>query len=393
MGNLQSVLIYSDNKDTRQIYDTVAALGGFRAVYKDKKLALSKDLFTEKFNVIIIEISKPAISEVQFVDFIHDAIKSTPILIVSQFFMDTKNILFGNKVKDYLFNPITTERMLDAIRKIVVPQSTMIDIAREIGTDTLDDSRKLSMLLEISRSLSTKSSINEVLHSIINIATETFTAERATVFILSVMDKELVSKAGTGLRENEIRLPIHRGVAGYVADTGISQVVNDPYSHPKFDKEIDYKTGFTTRNILCVPIRNIRGQIVGVFQVLNKINGSFTLGDEAFLSAIATNTGIALENAALNEKLKEQLSVSKSFSHELYSALEKASREARNNIINEIVGFLTEEFKNKDIQQIIDNIKKSHPADEKLLSQTDRILTIHNKVLFKISEFLTRLKV
>lgn len=392
MENLQSVLVYTNNKKTLHIYDTVAALGRFRIVYKEKKLALSNDLFAEKFSVIIIEITKPAISEVQFVDFIHDAMKNIPILIVSQFFMDTKNILFGNKVKDYLFNPITADRLLEIIRHITVPQSAIIDIAREHATDVLDDSKKLSMLLEISRSLSSKMKIDEVLNSIINIATETFSAERATVFILSVMEKELKSKVGTGLKGGEIKLPLHRGIVGQVAETGVSQIVNNPYSHPKFDKEIDYKTGFRTNNILCVPIRNFKGEVIGVFEILNKSKGSFTLADEVFLSAMATSTGIALENASLHEKLKEQLNVSRNFNQELYNSLEKTAKEARNNVILQITDFLMDELKNKSVESIAIDMKKLHPQDEKLLSNVDKMMTYYNKMINRISEFLSKIK-
>lgn len=393
MANLHSILVYSDNKEMRQIFDTAAALGGFRIVYKGKKLTLSGELFAEKFSAIVIEISKPAISEVQFVDFIYDAMQGTPIIVVSQYFMDTKSILFGNKVKDYLFNPITSERLLDMIRNVSSPQSAIIDVSREIGIDTLDDSRKLSMILEISRSLSSKTSLNDVLNSIINIATETFNAERATVFILSSLTKELWSKAGTGLKENEIKIPLHRGIAGNVASTGISQVVNSPLSHPKFDKEQDYKTGFTTRNILCVPIHNFKGDILGVFEILNKIDSTFTLADEVFLSAIATSTGIALENASLHDKIKEQLSVSRNFNHELYSAIEKTAKEARNSVIFEITNYLMDELKNKEVEELAGEIKKLYPSNEKLTSRVDKLLTLHNKVLTRINEFLVNLKI
>jgi GAF domain-containing protein len=61
----------------------------------------------------------------------------------------------------------------------------------------------------------------------------------------------------------------------------------------------DKASGYRTVNILCMPIKSVDGTIVGVLQAINKKDGSFTLTDEDVMSLLATQAGIALQNANL----------------------------------------------------------------------------------------------
>jgi Nif-specific regulatory protein len=74
-------------------------------------------------------------------------------------------------------------------------------------------------------------------------------------------------------------------------------IVEDAYKSPLFNPTIDSMTGFQTRNILSVPLRNIRREIIGVFQVLNKKDGRFSAEDEQLVETLALHAAVALENA------------------------------------------------------------------------------------------------
>ena len=116
------------------------------------------------------------------------------------------------------------------------------------------------------------------------------------------MDKEkneLWSKVALGLDTQELRFDATKGLAGHVAQTGETINIQDAYSDFRFNKEIDMQTGYKTKNILCMPIRNMNHEITGVFQVLNKNEGNFTHKDEDLLIAIGSSAGIAIENANL----------------------------------------------------------------------------------------------
>lgn len=88
--------------------------------------------------------------------------------------------------------------------------------------------------------------------------------------------------------------------------TGKTMIVDDAYNSPLFYPSIDSLTGFRTRNILCVPIRNYRTEVVGVFQVLNKRDGRFTSEDDQFVEALASQAAVALENARQLMELEEK---------------------------------------------------------------------------------------
>ena len=75
--------------------------------------------------------------------------------------------------------------------------------------------------------------------------------------------------------QNICRFPVGTGIAGYVAETGETLNVHDAYSDPRFNSSIDEQTGYTTKTILSMPIC-IRGHVIGVVQMINKIEGAFT---------------------------------------------------------------------------------------------------------------------
>jgi adenylate cyclase len=94
-----------------------------------------------------------------------------------------------------------------------------------------------------------------------------------------------------------IRFDARLGIAGAVLISGKNMIVEDAYKSPLFNPSIDSMTGYQTRNILSVPLRNIRRDIMGVFQVLNKKDGRFSAEDEQLVEALALHAAVALENA------------------------------------------------------------------------------------------------
>src|SRR5690606_5128583 len=103
----------------------------------------------------------------------------------------------------------------------------------------------------------------------------------------------------------EIRLPLGHGVAGWVAVHGQLVRLDDPYRDPRFDASWDRTTGYRTRALLSVPIRDKRDEVVAVFQCLNKPSG-FSDEDVELLVAVGGPIAVALENAQLYQSLKKR---------------------------------------------------------------------------------------
>src|SRR5207253_133370 len=131
---------------------------------------------------------------------------------------------------------------------------------------------------------------------ILTVARNELGVERGTLYFVDDERQEIWAKIAGGL-SGEIRLPIGQGLAGSVAATGQEVVIHDAYTGPRFDQSTDVRSGFRTRSMLCVPIRNRDHKIVGVLQLLNKTNGSFGQRDLAFLASISDHMAIAMENA------------------------------------------------------------------------------------------------
>jgi len=134
-----------------------------------------------------------------------------------------------------------------------------------------------------------------------HVTTQILDADRSTLFMHDPKTKELWSRVAGGVGRKEIRFPDSAGIAGSVFTSGKTLNIADAYKDPRFNQDIDRKTGCRTRNILCMPIINKAGRALGVTQVLNKKGGPFTAEDEKRLKAFTAQAAIALENAQLFE--------------------------------------------------------------------------------------------
>lgn len=163
----------------------------------------------------------------------------------------------------------------------------------------------LVSLVKIGRSITAVTDIDVLLKVIAEETKIAIQADRCTVFMYDKEKNELWSKVALGMDSQEIRFPADKGLAGYVVKTGEPLNIPDAYNDSRFNPDIDKETGYRTKTILCMPIKNNNQEIIGAFQVLNKLNGVFTKGDEDLLAAIGGSASIALENAQLFEQQKE----------------------------------------------------------------------------------------
>ncbi|XP_050437389.1 cGMP-specific 3',5'-cyclic phosphodiesterase isoform X1 [Adelges cooleyi] len=170
------------------------------------------------------------------------------------------------------------------------------------------------LFMELIRDVSNELDIDVLCHKIlVNVGLLT-RADRGSLFL--VRGKQLVAKlfdvtvdteltdAVHKAKTEEIQIPFGVGVAGTVAET--KQVVNikNAYQDPRFNREIDHRTGYTTNLILCVPICNYDNDVIGVAQIINKTDGSnsFTEHDVEIFQRYLTFCAIGIQNAQLFEK-------------------------------------------------------------------------------------------
>ncbi|MCP3871888.1 MAG: GAF domain-containing protein [Desulfobacteraceae bacterium] len=164
---------------------------------------------------------------------------------------------------------------------------------------------RYSQLCEIGKTITAEIDIEVLFPLIMEQTNKIMNTQRSTVFLHDEENNELWSLVATGMNGSEIRIPDKSGIAGWVFQNKQSIVINDAYGDPRFNVDIDCRSGFKTENILCVPLINSQGDCIGVLQTLNPEDNEFTDTDNIFLSAISDYVAISLENARLyNDVLK-----------------------------------------------------------------------------------------
>ncbi len=192
------------------------------------------------------------------------------------------------------------EQVLDALESqaaIAVQNALLIEDIRKRA-------RTSEILLDVMRAVSSELQIDQLLLKVVSKTSEVMNADRCTLFLVHRKSGELWSRVAQGENINEIRVPRGIGIAGYVALSGQTVNIKDAYQDPRFNPEVDKRTGYKTKTILCMPLRNDAGEIIGVMQVLNKREGVFTEEDEQLLDALGSQTAIALENSQLFEEIR-----------------------------------------------------------------------------------------
>src|SRR4029077_5955951 len=160
-------------------------------------------------------------------------------------------------------------------------------------------------LLDVVADITSDFDLGTILTKIVGEAAQMVQAERATLFLNDEKTGELFSRVATGGSVNEIRMENHKGIAGAVFTTGKTVNIPHAYADLRFNPAFDRQTGFFTRSILCTPVINKQGKIIGVTQVLNKSGGAFSAEDESRLKAFTAQVSIALENAKLFDDVQK----------------------------------------------------------------------------------------
>lgn len=161
---------------------------------------------------------------------------------------------------------------------------------------------KLQAILEVAKAMAAAHSLDELLPLILREAARVVKADRCSLFILDRQRGELWSRVAQGAKQ-EIRVPLGQGIAGSVALSGEPVNLRDAYDDPRFQRDWDIKTNYRTKSVLCVPMRDTHGEVTGVLQALNAVDGVFDEEDQELLSALGGQAAQAIENAMLHEEI------------------------------------------------------------------------------------------
>jgi Nif-specific regulatory protein len=154
---------------------------------------------------------------------------------------------------------------------------------------------RLSLLLDFGATLHREVGLDALLDALAERVARALGAERATIFLVDAATGELRSRVAVPRGLPEIRLRPGQGLAGAVAESGRPLRAVDPAADPRWCGEVDRRTGYTTRNVLAVPVLDARKATRGVVQAINKREGPFNEHDELFLATLAAQIALAFE--------------------------------------------------------------------------------------------------
>ncbi|MGE4527666.1 MAG: GAF domain-containing protein [Rhodospirillaceae bacterium] len=286
--------IFLNDPDTRELYSRVVVGGVTREIRILNGSGLAGHVFTEGVGLIVPD----AYADDRFNP---DIDRRTGF--------KTRNVLTA-PIRTLRGEPIGVAQILnkidgafsDADLDLVTEMNTQAAIVLKgsLFVQTLEMSRKQeNAFLGVVTEASTEIMLGPLLQKIMSAVTRMLNAERSTLFLNDEKTGELYTEIGEGLGAQKIRLPNTAGIAGAVFTSGQSVNIPHAYADLRFNPGFDKKTGFFTRSILCVPVANKTGKVIGVTQVLNKRGSAFTAEDEARLKAFTAQISIGLENAKL----------------------------------------------------------------------------------------------
>ncbi len=250
--------------------------------------------------------------------------------------------------------------------------------------------RAAEALLEATRSLASSSlDLDSTLNRVMDAAKKLMNADRSTLWLLDHDTNDLwanIQQPDGSFRE--LRVPVGKGYVGKVAKSGKSLNIHfDLYKDPDsvVSQQLDQLNGYRTCSLLCMPIFNADRELIGVTQLVNKKKqgdfppynpedwphapecwkASFHRSDEEFMEAFNIQAGVALQNAKLFEKVKQQYiriqqqeqmqrDILRSLTNGVISTNSEGEIIAANPSAKRLLGFQEEDtLEGKSIQQVV----------------------------------------
>lgn len=270
-------------------------------------------------------------------------------------------------------------------------ESEQADDAVGVREQLDERERQLDAVLRISRALSSRLSLDDVVTQTLEVSLETIGAGAGAVYLHDEATDELVfsyvlnretPEAGTVLIGRRIRAD--QGIVGQVFRSGQASIVDDVDRNQAHLREIGQGTGYTTRNILTVPMVSGQGRTLGCLQALNKAAGHFDQDELVLLTILASQAATAIEKAKLYEEARAASIVHYlgDISHDIKNLITPAQTAAQ-TLEEVLVGFFQE------LDRLCENLDVEPRAREKLPALTDGLRALYPEMLRMVVESAT----
>ena len=322
------ILVVDDEPLIQQLYSDLLAGHGYQVQIARNAAEGIEAVKRGSIDVILMDIVMPGMTGLEALGVVKKVAPETPVIMVTSH-PTSEHAIQALKLGayDFLSKGFHPKDLLLTVQRAVERRKLMLENKRLVE-GLQEKVQEFSTLTEVGNTLSSTLNLDELLGLVMQKAQEVLKAEASSLMLIDEETNELYFSVALGERGDavkEARLKIGQGIAGWVAEKGVPLLVPDAHKDPRFYRHLDDQTGFRTESILCVPIR-ANGKTIGVVEVINRSGGGpFEERDIALLSSIATQAGIAIQNAQLyreTERQNVELSFLLQSSQDLLSALD-----------------------------------------------------------------------
>jgi putative nucleotidyltransferase with HDIG domain len=320
MNKEYEILVVDDDESISQLLSQLLREEGYPATRVSNGKDMRDTLRVQPCHLVMLDLVLPDAHGIELLREIKTLHPKTDVIIM------TSNASIETAVKalrlgasDYLFKPFDDLNVVSHVigkvfekRQIADENERLHQTLKAKSADLESSVRRLTSLNNAGRTLHSMLNIKELFAVTTQLIASELKAKRVSLMILNKATNELSIEASVGLDEQlaqTIRVPLGGGIAGWVAREGKALLVEDIEQDDRFKRSPDGK-GYDTNSfisaplLLSVPIR-FQNKIVGVININNKVGGGvFTTADLEFVSTLASQAAIAIENGRIFEKLK-----------------------------------------------------------------------------------------
>jgi len=257
---------------------------------------------SREIDLVLLDIMVPEMDGYEVIT----RVKADPVLRNTSIIMTTaldsisnKTLGLGLGADDYLTKPFDPQELLARIDAVMRIRRSEQALRRR--------NQELSALVEINRVVTSSLELDEVLEATMQGIREILQVEAGSLVLVDEEIGGVVFRKSFSPEQGWITgrtIQPEEGIVGYVVQSGEPKLVNSVELDPHFSAAVDEEMGFTSRNILCVPLK-IRDQVIGAIEVINRLDGTFTQQDLELLQAMAASVAVAVDNANLYSELAD----------------------------------------------------------------------------------------
>lgn len=292
---------------------------------------LSKMTATTDAQVYLIHESLFSANVIRFIHYFSKAGKKKPLIIVGhKFNQHYIEILFANRPFSYVTTPCTAEQLSDQLQLALAGSCSYMPV-HDYEKELEIAKANIEALHEIGIALSSESDPDKLLELILTQSRNIAEADAGSLYLMEG-EHQLRFKLSQNVSldwaaKQNMLVPLNgNSISGYTASAKAPINLLDAYQIPEafpftFNKSYDQESGYRTRSMLAVPMKNKAGEVLGVIQLINKrsdyddkVPGQalseecvrpFDHDDVELLSSLASQAAVALENSKLYQDIKK----------------------------------------------------------------------------------------